>query len=97
LGSYGDALKSAARRGKLGDSYRVAYIEREPGKLEQLLDIVSGSAVRMLADRFDIRLVPAAVPLKVAHEVDRDLGRLAALVDTHQPYTTLVHCLCSAP
>ena len=34
LGLYGDALKSAAVRAKLGDDPRVVYIEREPGAFE---------------------------------------------------------------
>ncbi len=97
LGNLGDALKSAARRAKLGDDYRTVYIEREPGRLERLLDIVTGNAAQVLADRFNVRLMPAAVPVKVAGGLDRDLGRLAALADARQPYTTLVHCLCSAP
>ena len=47
LGSYGDALQAAALRGKLpgadrGD-YRITYLEREPGRLQQLLDLLGGS------------------------------------------------------
>jgi protease-4 len=34
IGSYGDALKSAAKRAKLKDDYRVAYIERDESAFE---------------------------------------------------------------
>ncbi len=51
LGSYGDALKSAAERGKLKPDYRVQYVEAEPGRLEQLLQrfgVAEGSYARAL-------------------------------------------------
>jgi protease-4 len=37
LGSYGDALASAAKRAKLPEGYRVQYVEAEPGRLDRLL------------------------------------------------------------
>ena len=97
LGSYGDALASAATRAKLGADYRVAYIEREPTRFERVLAAVTGDAAQAMSEAWGIRLAPAAIPAKAAREIDRELGRLAALADADKPYTALIHCLCGAP
>jgi twitching motility protein PilU len=40
----------------------VAYIDREPGRVEQLLEAFGGAAARSLATHFDLRLVSAGLP-----------------------------------
>ena len=101
LGGYTEALKSAARRGKLGDDkgegFRVAYIESEPGRLQRVLDMLGGAAARVLAERLDLALVPDGAPTKVAHEMVRDVGWLTNLAEEGKPFTAIVHCLCRAP
>ena len=97
LGSYGDALASAAARAKLAADYRVVYIEREPTRFERVLSAVSGDVAQTMSQALGIRLAPAAIPAKAAREMDRELGRLAALADSDKPYTALIHCLCGAP
>ncbi len=97
LGSYGDALASAATRAKLAADYRVVYIEREPTRFERVLSAVSGDVAQTMSQALGIRLAPAAIPAKAAREMDRELGRLAALADSDKPYTALIHCLCGAP
>jgi protease-4 len=101
LGGYTEALKSAAKRGKLGDDkgegFRVAYIESEPGRLQRVLDMLGGAAARILAERFDLALVPEGVPTKAAHEMVDDVGWLANLAEEGKPFTAIVHCLCRAP
>jgi len=96
LGSYGDALNSAAGRANLGDhkgeGYRVVYIEREPSRLQRLLDMFGDAAAGILAERLE--LLPAGMPPKMALEVQRDVGWLANLADDRKPFTALVHCLC---
>ncbi len=100
LGGYSDALKSAAKRGKLGDDkgegFRVAYIEAEPAPLQRVIEMFGGAA-RMLAGRFDVQLVPAGVPAKAANEVQADVAWLAKVADEGKPFTAVVHCLCQAP
>jgi len=100
LGSYGDALASAAKRGKLADGYRVAYIEGEPGKLERVLEAfgasVAGSIVAQLPASWQAGLLGAPAPL--AH-VQRELGWLAGLAAPEaraagKPFVALTHCLC---
>jgi protease IV len=99
LGSFGDALKSAAKRAKLGDegSYRVAYIEPEPGRLARLLEAFGGVAASIVAEQVDARLLPAGVPRRLAREVRHDLGWLDANVQSRKPFTSVVHCLCESP
>jgi len=101
LGGYTEALKSAARRGKLGDDkgegFRVVYIESEPGRLQRVLDMLGGAAARVLAERLDLALVPNGAPTKVAHEMVHDIGWLTNLAEEGKPFTAIVHCLCRAP
>jgi len=101
LGGYNEALKSAAKRGKLGDDkgegFRVAYIESEPGRLRRVIEMFSGAAARILAERFDLALVPAGVPANVAHEMKHDIGWLTKLAEEGKPFTAVVHCLCQSP
>jgi protease IV len=55
LGSYRDALEVAAQRGKLPGAdhadFRVTYLEREPGRLQQLLELIGSPVLEVLADQ----------------------------------------------
>jgi len=103
LGSYGDALQAAARRGKLpgaerGD-YRITYLEREPGRLQRLLDLLGGSvwAGLGLAQHLDAWRPDAGLPLRAAQEMQQDLLWLADLTQQRRPYALALHCLCADP
>jgi protease-4 len=101
LGSYGDALQAAALRGKLpgaerGD-YRITFLEREPGRLQQLLDLLGGSVYEGLARRIDALLPAAGLPLQGALDLQQDLLWLAELTQQRRPFALAVHCLCSDP
>ncbi len=97
IGSFGDALKSAAKRAKLADGYRVAYIERDPGKLAQLIDSFNSRAAAILASQFDLRLGSAAMPPRVVRDVRQELGWLAEISEHNKPFMALTHCLCTPP
>ena len=101
LGSYPDALKAAATRARLEDGYRVAYMEREPGRIERLLDMFGGAAasalVRQWASQVDAGLTSAGVPAGVARDVRHDLGWLAEVADRRKPFMAITHCLCGEP
>jgi len=77
--------------------YRVAYIDREPGRVEQLLEAFGGAAARSLATHFDLRLVSAGLPDSLTGPVRHDLGWLADLADGRKPFAAVTHCLCDAP
>ena len=101
LGGYSEALKSAAKRGKLGDDkgegFRVTYIESEPGRLQRVIEMFGAAVARILAERFELALVPAGVPTHLAHEMKRDIGWLATLAAEGKPFAAVVHCLCQSP
>ena len=97
LGSFTDALASAAKRAKLGGDYRVSYIEPEPGKLARLLEAFGGATVAMVADQIEARVLPAGIPTQVARDMRRELGWLAANADARKPVNAAIHCLCEAP
>jgi protease IV len=97
LGSYGDALKSAAARAKLDDGYRVAYVEPELRGFERLVSMLSGNAARWLGEQIDAVALPAALPSAIVSEVRSDLGWLADIAAQREPFMTFAHCLCRAP
>ena len=100
LGSYGDALQSAATRGKLPAGFRVSYIERDPSPFERVLNLVGGSALAGVAEPL-LRQWAAAgqiatgVPPAVAQQVAGDLAWLNELTRHQRPYSAVVHCLCA--
>lgn len=99
LGSYNDALSSAARRAKLGGDYRVAYIERESSKFDRLLDLFGGAAVQALGvgEHVKLGLASSGLPPSAALGIAGDLSWLSGLIEEHKPFMALTHCLCGSP
>ncbi len=98
-GSFADAIKSAATRGKLTEAPRVTYIEQEPTRLEQLIEGFAGSTIKVMAEKLDIRMMPAGVPANAAREVQEDLTWLTDTMNrpgnsSALPYAVVTHCLC---
>ena len=96
VGSFHDALKSAAVRGKLGDAQpRLVYIEPERSTFDRLVGMLGGAAVNALADRFD-----GALPLglgsqpPVVQDAQKELAWLVKMADPHNPFAALAHCFC---
>ena len=92
--SAGSAASSARAA---GPGYRIVYIDREPGRVERLIEAFGGAAVRVLADQFGMQRLPLALPERVAGPLRQDLGWLAELVDGRKPFAAVAHCLCGAP
>jgi len=97
LGSYGDALKSAATRGKLGGDYRVVYIERERGRVERLLDMLSGTAADVVLGQIEHKLGGVGVPAALTREVRKDFAWLGELSEGRKAFGAVSHCFCAAP
>ena len=97
LGSFGDALKSAARRAKLGDSYRVAYIERDVAAVERLLATIGASSGPLVTLQVKLGLLPAGLPDGAVADVAKDMAWLAELTAGRQPFAAVTHCLCTPP
>ncbi|ATQ76210.1 signal peptide peptidase SppA [Massilia violaceinigra] len=98
IGSYTDALKSAAKRAKLADGYRVAYVEREVSAFERVLTSVFGvSAAHAVNIEVKLGLMPTGVPSSAVAEVSKELSWLADLAKDRKPFTAVTHCMCTAP
>ncbi|MEP7057747.1 MAG: signal peptide peptidase SppA [Caldimonas sp.] len=97
LGSYTDALESAAARAKLPKGYRVAYVEREPGRLAVALETFNATIAQAVGSGFSLQLAATGLPPAALRDAAQDLGGLAELIDGRRPFAALVHCLCSAP
>ena len=98
LGQFDTAIRSAATRAKLGDKPRIIYIEREPGKFAQLVNMLNSRVASLVGAHIDARLGAAfGVPSAVAHDAARDLGWVADLAERRKPFAAVVHCLCGDP
>jgi protease-4 len=106
LGGLRETVAAAAQRAGLPADAPVRYIEREPGRLQLLLERLGREETRWAGALLAVlnpdplpALLPGA-PQAVVDEVRRDLGWLrsaAETLDRGKPFETAVHCLCSAP
>lgn len=97
LGSYNDAIKSAARRAKLGDDYRVTYIERETSKFDKLIELFGGSVAQAVGAQVKLGLTTTGLPPGAAADVAHELGWLNEVSAGHKPFMAITHCLCESP
>lgn len=102
LGSYGDALRSAAKRANLGDDFRVTYAEQPTTLAERVLERMGLSDAQVLNVQVKLGLLPvdlgaAALGGNATAGIARDLGWLAAVADRKQPFAAVTHCLCAVP
>jgi protease-4 len=94
IGQFGDAVRSAAARAHLGDKPRVVYIEREPGKFAQLLNMLNARVSALVGATVDEHIGALGVPPALLRDVGRDLGWVAEIVERKKPFAAVVHCLC---
>jgi len=103
VGNYADALQSAAAKAKLAPDFRVTYMEREPGKLERVLDMLGGGALvnavtQMVGEQVNAKVastgLPALTSSAAAGQIQRDLGWLMEVADRRKPFAAVTHCLC---
>lgn len=96
VGSLSDAIQSAAKRAKLEGTPRVSYIEKEPGRVEKLLeslgDVLAPSIVKAVRAELGLAPLPA-----VLEQAGQEFGFVSKLLEGQAPYTATVHCLCRAP
>jgi protease IV len=94
LGSYRDALDSAARRAHLGGDYRVAYLERPGSPVERVLGMLGVSAAHAISIQVKLGLLPEGLPAGAAADMAKDLGWLSAVAERRAPFAAITHCLC---
>jgi len=97
LGLYGDALKSAAVRAKLGDDPRVLYIEREPGAFSRFVSLLNAQVARGISAAIDEKLGGLGIPASALAPATRELGWLTGLTERRKPFDAVAHCLCTVP
>ena len=95
IGQFGDAIRSAASRVRLGDKPRIVYIEREPGRFAQLVGMLNAQVASLVGGAIDARIGAAVgAPQQLAHGAVRDLGWVAEIAERKKPFAAVVHCLC---
>jgi protease IV len=102
VGSYGDALRAAAKRAKLGDDYRIAYARLPESFAERLakglgLDEVLAPSIQVKLGLLPADLAASALSGKTAAGIGKELGWLSEVADRRQPFAAVTHCLCEAP
>ena len=94
LGSYNDALASAAGRAKLDKDYRVVYVERPVTRVERFLQMAGASAAQAMTIQVKLGLIDDAIPAGPVTKVAQDMAFLSSLSDERKPFAAVVHCLC---
>jgi len=110
LGSYGDALASAAKRAKMDTSAgapRVVYLEADTSRLQQWLerfgladasaDLLSPALPQAWQQGLQAALLSTGLLPPQAQSLAEDMAWLAGAAHGRKPYVAAAHCLCLAP
>lgn len=101
IGSFKDAIDSAASLAKLGKDFRLTYIERDLSKFDRLFSMLGDSgaayAKQAINEQFKIAVAPTGVPATAATEMVRELGWLADMKKSDRGYLVMAHCMCTMP
>jgi len=97
IGSYGDAVKSAAKRAKMGNNYRLAYIEREGSAFEKLLTKFGATSTQIFTIQVKLGMLPPGLPQGAVSDVARELTWLNDMSASRTPFQAITHCMCGAP
>ena len=97
LGGYRDALASAAKRAKLGEDYRVAYIERPVSRIERFLNMMGASTAQAVNIQVKLGLMEEVLPGGPMAQVAQDMAFLKDVADGRKPFAAVTHCMCGAP
>ena len=95
LGSLDDAIQAAAKRAKLEGKPRISYIEKEPGRLEKLLESLGDTLAPGIAASVRAQL-GFQVPTTLLRSQE-ELAMASELLEGRKPFAATVHCLCIAP
>ncbi len=92
VGGLDLAVKSAARRAGLGESFRVEYLEHEPRGLDRYLALFFGQISATLRDDLGWDTLARALTGTLAPRAPRELRLLLEAKD--QPMRALSYCFC---
>lgn len=94
LGTYQQALDAAARRGGLGEDFRVAYIERDPRAIDRLLGVLFGEASISSLPLLGMLLREEGAAADALRSIGSEMRWLRNAA--RHPLASQSHCLCSA-
>lgn len=99
IGSYRDALASAAKRANLGADYRVTYVERETSTVDRVIGMFGAKAMASLGlgEHVKLGLAATGLPPQAALGIASDLSWLSGITSERKPFMALTHCLCTDP
>ena len=97
VGSYQDALISAAGRARLGPHFKIGYIEPEATGIDRVFKIFDISVAQLLSERLNIKVLPAGIPPAAMREMSSDMRWLAEMSDRSKAFSVVTHCLCREP
>lgn len=97
LGGYREALASAAKRAKLGEDYRVAYIERPVSRIERFLNMMGASTAQAVNIQVRLGLMEEVLPGGAMAQVAQDMAFLKDVADGRKPFAAVTHCMCGTP
>ena len=105
-GSWDDAVRAAASLAKLGERPRVQWMEREPGRWDRLLGWFKSAALQAFqseavslissSDRMAWEVMQAVPDGAATRDAHQDLAWLHQVLQQRQPFSAVVHCLCTA-
>jgi protease-4 len=96
LGSYNDALASAASRARLGKNFRVTYIERQGNPFERLLQSFGVSAATAINIQVKLGVLDG-LPTGAMTSVAKDMSFLNDMASGKKPFAAVTHCMCELP
>lgn len=97
LGSYSDAIKAAAHRAKIAESYSVSYVEAEPSGIDRFFRMFDLSFEQSITKYFNITGMTAGVPPKAVKQMTQDMRWLSDMTDRNKAFSVVTHCMCDAP
>jgi protease-4 len=101
IGSYGDAIRSAAVRAKMGNDIRIVYIERDMSRFDRFFSMFGDNAAKAVSqavsEQFKVAVAPTGMPAAAASDMVKELTWLADMRKDNKGYTVMTHCMCSMP
>ena len=92
LGGIDDAVRSAARRATLGETYRVEYVQHEPRGINRYLSLLLGKVAVMARTQFGWDGAVEALLGVSPRQMQRELEMLGTA--RRQPLTAFSYCFC---
>ena len=93
LGTLDDAIASAAKRAKLGDHYKLRYMEKEMSPFESLVVNASRGSVGALARELGVSAPAALLPNSARSQLE-SAARVLEQSRAGKPFAVLAHCQC---